>query len=95
MYVCVCVSTCDVCVCVCVCMCVMCVCMCVHVCVCMCVYMCVCVCVFDVFEGMVDLDSISDAMSRSAMQQQIIHFGQTPIQLFTQPHPQRHTHTHT
>lgn len=41
------------------------------------------------YEGAVDLDSIDDPTLRSSLEAQVEHFGQTPAQLFTQPHPQR------
>jgi hypothetical protein len=41
------------------------------------------------YEGAVDLDSIEDPGVRSSTQAQITHFGQTPSQLFTKPHPAR------
>lgn len=41
------------------------------------------------YEGSVDLDAITDPVERASMEQQIYEFGQTPKQLFTQPHPHR------
>ena len=41
------------------------------------------------YEGEVDLDAIHDDVMRQATEAQIVNFGQTPRQLFTQPHPQR------
>ena len=41
------------------------------------------------YEDMVDLDTITDPDTRIATEAQIIHFGQTPSQLFVRPHPQR------
>ena len=41
------------------------------------------------YEGEVDIDSISDPIKKKAILLQIQEFGQTPIQLFTKPHPQR------
>ena len=41
------------------------------------------------YEDMVDLDKIPDPGTRAAFETQIIHFGQTPSQLFLRPHPQR------
>lgn len=41
------------------------------------------------YEGAVELDSIADPAQRAATLQQIDEFGQTPRQLFKQPHPQR------
>ena len=39
--------------------------------------------------GAVDLDAITDPAEREATEGMINNFGQTPIQLLTQPHPQR------
>ena len=39
--------------------------------------------------GAVDLDAITDPVERVATEGMINNFGQTPIQLLTQPHPQR------
>ena len=46
---------------------------------------------FDLFsyEGAVDLDAISDPVERQAVEGMINHFGQTPCQLFKEPHPAR------
>ncbi|RMX38939.1 hypothetical protein pdam_00016423 [Pocillopora damicornis] len=41
------------------------------------------------YEGAVDLDAITDPAEREATEGMINNFGQTPIQLLTQPHPQR------
>ena len=41
------------------------------------------------YEGAVDLDAISDPRERAATEAQITHFGNTPSQLFTRPHPPR------
>ncbi|KAF4042183.1 Beige/BEACH domain [Phytophthora infestans] len=41
------------------------------------------------YEGMVDVDSITDPIIKSSMQSQIAHFGQTPTQVLREPHPQR------
>ncbi|CCI46979.1 unnamed protein product [Albugo candida] len=41
------------------------------------------------YEGMVDVDSIADAVIRASMRAQIAHFGQTPSQLLREPHPLR------
>ncbi|KAG1708323.1 hypothetical protein DVH05_025002 [Phytophthora capsici] len=41
------------------------------------------------YEGMVDVDSITDPVVKSSMQSQIAHFGQTPTQVLREPHPQR------
>ena len=43
------------------------------------------------YEGRVDLEAVSDAAERAALQTQISEFGQTPQQLFTTPHPPRHS----
>lgn len=44
------------------------------------------------YEGTVDVDSIEDPIKRRAIIDQINHFGQTPAQLFTKPHPKRVPH---
>lgn len=41
------------------------------------------------YEGMVDMESITDPDERKAIESQIANFGQTPSQLFTTPHPKR------
>ncbi|TVU28919.1 hypothetical protein EJB05_20457 [Eragrostis curvula] len=41
------------------------------------------------YEGMVDVDKISDPVQRRATQNQISYFGQTPSQLLTVPHIRR------
>lgn len=41
------------------------------------------------YEGVVDLDSITDPTLRISTIAQIDNFGQTPHQLFTKPHPAR------
>jgi hypothetical protein len=41
------------------------------------------------YEGAVNLDTIVDEAQRSAVLQQIALFGQTPLQLFSDPHPRR------
>jgi len=41
------------------------------------------------YEGEVDLEAISDPIKKKAVLLQIQEFGQTPIQLFNKPHPQR------
>ncbi|KAF1324550.1 Kinase a-anchor protein, partial [Globisporangium splendens] len=43
------------------------------------------------YEGMVDIDSIVDPVTKSSMRAQIAHFGQTPSQVLRDPHPQRNT----
>eukprot|EP01017_Pseudomicrothorax_dubius_P044670 TRINITY_DN7572_c0_g3_i1.p1 TRINITY_DN7572_c0_g3~~TRINITY_DN7572_c0_g3_i1.p1 ORF type:complete len:822 (+),score=154.42 TRINITY_DN7572_c0_g3_i1:59-2524(+) len=41
------------------------------------------------YEGMVDLDSVTDQIERKGLRVQINEFGQTPKQLFRIPHPSR------
>ena len=41
------------------------------------------------YEGNVDLDRVSNAAERRALELQISEFGQTPTQLFDAPHPPR------
>ncbi|XP_078448149.1 binding protein [Wolffia australiana] len=41
------------------------------------------------YEGAVDLELIEDELQRSAIEDQIANFGQTPIQLFRKKHPRR------
>ena len=41
------------------------------------------------YEGMVDLQSVTDLDEKKAIEAQIANFGQTPSQLFTTPHPKR------
>ena len=41
------------------------------------------------YEGAVDLDAITDPVERQAVEGMINHFGQTPCQLFKEPHPPR------
>ncbi|CAG8610076.1 15441_t:CDS:2, partial [Acaulospora colombiana] len=41
------------------------------------------------YEGAINIDNIQDPVERKSMEQQIYHFGQTPTQLMTKPHPQR------
>lgn len=43
----------------------------------------------DSYEGAVDLDAILDPVERQAVEGMINHFGQTPCQLFKEPHPTR------
>ncbi|XP_062513649.1 neurobeachin-like isoform X2 [Corticium candelabrum] len=43
------------------------------------------------YEGSVDLDAIEDVVTRRAVEMQIRHFGQTPAQLLTRPHPRKLT----
>lgn len=42
------------------------------------------------YEGSVELDAL-DGPLREGVQQQILNFGQTPVQLMTDPHPPRHS----
>ncbi|XP_063686393.1 neurobeachin-like protein 2 [Bolinopsis microptera] len=41
------------------------------------------------YEGMVDLDNEKDPKKRRALEAQISNFGQTPRQIFKEPHPKR------
>ncbi|KAH3755963.1 beach protein [Pelomyxa schiedti] len=41
------------------------------------------------YEGAVNINQIEDEVERIAARTQIAHFGQTPSQLLTKPHPQR------
>ncbi|KAK9032820.1 hypothetical protein V6N11_017863 [Hibiscus sabdariffa] len=41
------------------------------------------------YEGAVDMDSVDDELQRSAIEDQIANFGQTPIQVFRKRHPRR------
>lgn len=41
------------------------------------------------YEGAVNLDNMEDDMQRSAIEDQIANFGQTPIQIFRKKHPRR------
>ncbi|KAM7514487.1 hypothetical protein LguiA_004070 [Lonicera macranthoides] len=41
------------------------------------------------YEGAVDLDTMGDELQRSAIEDQIANFGQTPIQIFRKKHPRR------
>jgi hypothetical protein len=41
------------------------------------------------YEGTIDLDAVKDDVHRTSCEAQIIHFGQTPSQLFEKPHPLR------
>uniref|UniRef100_A0A7S3JPW3 BEACH domain-containing protein n=1 Tax=Aureoumbra lagunensis TaxID=44058 RepID=A0A7S3JPW3_9STRA len=41
------------------------------------------------YEGTVNLDEITDLTLKDAVEAQIIHFGQVPLQLFDSPHPNR------
>ncbi|KAK1406699.1 hypothetical protein QVD17_38307 [Tagetes erecta] len=41
------------------------------------------------YEGAVDLETMEDELQRSAIEDQIANFGQTPIQIFRKKHPRR------
>ncbi|XP_050124229.1 BEACH domain-containing protein B-like isoform X1 [Malus sylvestris] len=41
------------------------------------------------YEGAVDLETMEDDLQRSAIEDQIANFGQTPIQIFRKKHPRR------
>ena len=41
------------------------------------------------YEGAVDIDAIDDPLLKEATEAQIKHYGQTPSQLLTKPHPKR------
>ncbi len=41
------------------------------------------------YEGAVNVASITDSIQREAVEAQVAHFGQTPSQLFMDPHPSR------
>ncbi|CAG8541891.1 2926_t:CDS:10, partial [Racocetra persica] len=41
------------------------------------------------YEGAINIDSIQDPVERKSIEEQIYHFGQTPTQLMTKPHPPR------
>ena len=43
------------------------------------------------YEGVIDIESITDPVERRSIESQIINFGQTPNQLFDKPHPARKT----
>ncbi|XP_071951821.1 neurobeachin-like isoform X2 [Antedon mediterranea] len=46
------------------------------------------------YEDSVNLDSIEDPVMREAIENQIKSFGQTPVQLLTEPHPPRSSAMH-
>lgn len=46
------------------------------------------------YEGNIDLSSVADPALRDAIETQIRHFGQTPSQLTTEPHPPRSSALH-
>lgn len=41
------------------------------------------------YEGAVDLDAITDPITKTSIENQIRHFGQTPSNLLVEPHPPR------
>lgn len=41
------------------------------------------------YEGAVNMDNMEDDLQRSAIEDQIANFGQTPIQIFKKKHPRR------
>ncbi|KAJ4963542.1 hypothetical protein NE237_023481 [Protea cynaroides] len=41
------------------------------------------------YEGAVDMDTMEDELQRSAIEDQIANFGQTPMQIFRKKHPRR------
>uniref|UniRef100_K3YP63 BEACH domain-containing protein B n=1 Tax=Setaria italica TaxID=4555 RepID=K3YP63_SETIT len=41
------------------------------------------------YEGAVDLENMDDMLQKSAIEDQIANFGQTPIQIFRKKHPRR------
>ena len=43
------------------------------------------------YEGAIDVDAITDPIARRATEDMISNFGQTPSQLFKEPHPKRKT----
>jgi hypothetical protein len=43
------------------------------------------------YYGAVNRDAITDEATRRAIELQIAHFGQSPMELFSRPHPQRKT----
>lgn len=43
------------------------------------------------YEGSVNLDAIEPPALRESIEQQILNFGQIPVQLMTDPHPPRHS----
>lgn len=42
-------------------------------------------------KGGVDLTKVKDTKLQEALLEQIFHYGQTPLQIFQKPHPQRQT----
>lgn len=51
---------------------------------------CELICLLSSYDGAVDLDAIMDPIERQAVEGMINHFGQTPCQLFKDPHPVRY-----
>lgn len=43
------------------------------------------------YEGSLNLNAIENPQLRESLEQQILNFGQTPVQLMTDPHPPRHS----
>lgn len=41
------------------------------------------------YEDAIDLEKIDDPVQKTSIEAQIIHFGQTPSQLFLKPHPEK------
>jgi hypothetical protein len=41
------------------------------------------------YEGAVDIENVDDPLERESLEAQINEFGQTPKQLFDNPHPQK------
>lgn len=44
------------------------------------------------YEGTTDIEKITDLHERSALEMQIMEFGQTPKQLFIKPHPAKYSY---
>jgi len=42
------------------------------------------------YEENINLDTVTDPVTKTSYEAQIVHFGQTPLQLFNKPHPQRY-----
>lgn len=43
------------------------------------------------YEGSMNLNAIDNPQIREGLESQILNFGQTPVQLMTDPHPPRHS----
>jgi hypothetical protein len=41
------------------------------------------------YEDKIDYNMLNDPDTKVSYESQIVHFGQTPPQIFTKPHPQR------